>query len=543
MINRLVISICIGSSLLGFAQVASAYGPLTHVYVIYRQRENICTTVERWYPQACKQDRERVIAAAMAGALLHDVGYVDDQLIEFTNLLHYQGTGEFVDLFVSNMIRYGRPDSIAFALGALGHYAGDRQGHYWATNRISAHLLNTKDVKGSGLSYEDNESCHSCIEGALDSLVAEQMSEEDLRTFLRTLDSLARFVSDPEFQFPKLGEDLRGALTELYGIAVAAFGGMEQADWWYKKIIPAYQQLLLRMDLALREAQALYGLDFQLDKRTFWAKALWTGGKILLSSCGNLADRVRNSYESRRWLWISLSKTNDLYSKYLLAISQAARQQNSGPLSVWQKGERPGSINLDTNLVSASGEYVLADLTAVYLRNNRDKMKSTSLRFLEEYERLGAARKSIYFDLASLANRSELDQQIHSLDAMEKEMNSATALGGKVQWQLPGNMPRFYEIGNSLCSQPNLVTLSLSSNRQTKVGPMLVCLPTDAIVLEAWLGAIAAGWSQQASRNEPLPQELLNHLHQFYIETQYGYSHNGEKEREKLNSLCKSAIN
>ena len=143
----------------------------------------------------------------------------------------------------------------------------------------------------------------------------------------------------------------------------------------------------------------------------------------------------------------------------------------------------------------------------------------------------------------SLHLSSQCRGTIHSLDAMEKEMNSATALGGKVQWQLPGNMPRFYEIGNSLCSQPNLVTLSLSSNRQTKVGPMLVCLPTDAIVLEAWLGAIAAGWSQQASRNEPLPQELLNHLHQFYIETQYGYSHNGEKEREKLNSLCKSAIN
>src|SRR5207245_7503034 len=111
--------------------------------------------------------------------------------------------------------------------------------------------------------------------------------------------------------------------------------------------------------------QALYGLDFQLDKRTFWAKALWTGGKILLSSCGNLADRVRNSYESRRWLWISLSKTNDLYSKYILAISQAARQQNSGPLSVWQQGEMPVSINLDTNLVSTAGDSMVPELIGV----------------------------------------------------------------------------------------------------------------------------------------------------------------------------------
>jgi len=91
-------------------------------------------------PGAARQVPPRTSAAgllearayAYGGSVIQDLGYFPFGSHFFTNLVHYVKTGEFVE----TMLRDARDvDELAFAIGALCHYASDAEGHTIAVNR------------------------------------------------------------------------------------------------------------------------------------------------------------------------------------------------------------------------------------------------------------------------------------------------------------------------------------------------------------------------------------------------------------------------
>ena len=81
------------------------------------------------------RDAEELLEArayAYGGCVIQDLGYYPFGSHFFSNLLHYVRTGDFVEALIRDAQDV---DEYAFALGALGHYAADNDGHPMAVNR------------------------------------------------------------------------------------------------------------------------------------------------------------------------------------------------------------------------------------------------------------------------------------------------------------------------------------------------------------------------------------------------------------------------
>src|SRR6185369_17283620 len=72
---------------------------------------------------------DQVLAArayAYGGCVIQDLGYYPFGSRFFSNLLHYGRTGDMIDAMIRDAADV---NDYAFALGALGHYAADNNGH------------------------------------------------------------------------------------------------------------------------------------------------------------------------------------------------------------------------------------------------------------------------------------------------------------------------------------------------------------------------------------------------------------------------------
>ena len=77
-------------------------------------------------------DLQRARAFAYGGSVIQDLGYYPFGNKLFTDLVHYVRSGDFVEA----LLRDARTvDELAFALGAVAHYASDNIGHPVAVNK------------------------------------------------------------------------------------------------------------------------------------------------------------------------------------------------------------------------------------------------------------------------------------------------------------------------------------------------------------------------------------------------------------------------
>lgn len=518
-----VLICCLGAT----TEPTSAYGPATHTLMAYKDRGSTLGALKRWgvdTTQLNPDQKRRIIAASMAGALLHDVGYVNKDLRDFSDLLHYQGTGRFVDGFLSHVVqRQEKPEVIAFALGALQHYTGDREGHYWATNRASAYLLQLTGQVGSRLHYEDNEACHACIEAGFDHLVSAGLSSQEFEDLTATLDILASMVLESELFFYTVPQTLVAVLVLEYGFQRNVFADMEWLKWWTTRVIPAYRELLGRMDLALREARTLYGVAFDSDRLPFWKKAISTGVKVLMQPCGTLGDRIEKYAVIGHWFAGSVEKASQLYALYVDRFQKLPLPLSDDLFSMWKAGMRPADINLDTNLLAAGSEYHLADQSFDFLQKNSEKAKLGQIAFVKKFQKLGIDRQRAYFESANVGSPLELSEQIKYLDGLERRSNRLTAPGRSIE-DLPTVLPSFQVIGEGECIKPSGIRQTIAPGRYIYVSKETACLPLGATVFEAWLAAVVAGRrAEYFSTNRAVPLEGFVELQDFVEETAYAY--------------------
>src|SRR3984893_1716589 len=106
---------------------ASAYSVLTHEEIVdLLWTDNLRPLLLFRYPGLSEDQIKEAHAYAYGGAVVQDLGYYPFGNVEFSNLVHYVRSGDFVRELV---LESQDADEYAFALGALAHYAADITGH------------------------------------------------------------------------------------------------------------------------------------------------------------------------------------------------------------------------------------------------------------------------------------------------------------------------------------------------------------------------------------------------------------------------------
>src|SRR5260221_7164701 len=149
---------------------AAAYSVLAHESIIDALwRSHIRPALLAKYPRTSEAALREARAYAYGGSVIQDLGYFPFGSRFFTGLLHYVKTGELVE----KMLRDARDvDELAFAIGALCHYASDAEGHTIAVNRAVPLMYPKLRAKyGDSVPYDEAPKEHVLVEFAFDVLL------------------------------------------------------------------------------------------------------------------------------------------------------------------------------------------------------------------------------------------------------------------------------------------------------------------------------------------------------------------------------------
>jgi len=124
-LGKLRHSAALGLLLLFPVPAAHAYSVLTHEAIIDSTWDSaIRPLLLKRFPAATPEELKQAHAYAYGGCIIQDLGYYPFGSKLFSDLTHYVRSGDFV----LNLIRDSQDlDEYAFALGALSHYAADKQ--------------------------------------------------------------------------------------------------------------------------------------------------------------------------------------------------------------------------------------------------------------------------------------------------------------------------------------------------------------------------------------------------------------------------------
>lgn len=169
---RKALSSRIAAALLAFTLIlvpgsdSAAYSVLTHEQVVDSVwNTDIRKILLARYPGTTPEQLKEARAYAYGGSLIQDMGYYPYGSKLFSDLVHYVRSGDFV----SELIRDSQNvNELAFALGALAHYASDTTGHP-AVNEIVSRTFPQLHAKyGRDVTYEEDPKAHIRTEFGLD---------------------------------------------------------------------------------------------------------------------------------------------------------------------------------------------------------------------------------------------------------------------------------------------------------------------------------------------------------------------------------------
>src|ERR1700751_2541387 len=139
----LVVLVCIGGS--------SAYSVLTHEEIVdLAWADQIRPLLLQRFPGLTEEQIKEAHAYAYGGAVIQDLGYYPFGSRDFSNLVHYVRSGDFV----RELILESRDvDEYAFALGALSHYAADINGHPAVNEAVALKYPKLRAKYGKSVRY------------------------------------------------------------------------------------------------------------------------------------------------------------------------------------------------------------------------------------------------------------------------------------------------------------------------------------------------------------------------------------------------------
>jgi hypothetical protein len=154
----LIVLMCSGGS--------SAYSVLTHEEIVdLLWTDEIQPLLLQRYPGPSEEQITEAHAYAYGGAVIQDLGYYPFGSREFSSLVHYVRSGDFVRelLLESQDVK-----EYAFALGALSHYASDIAGHPAVNQAVAIEYPKLRAKFGKSVRYAQDKTAHLKTEFGFD---------------------------------------------------------------------------------------------------------------------------------------------------------------------------------------------------------------------------------------------------------------------------------------------------------------------------------------------------------------------------------------
>ena len=121
----------------------------------------------RRYPGLSEDQIKEAHAYAYGGAVIQDLGYYPFGNREFSDLVHYVRSGDFVrELLLENQ----DVNEYAFALGALSHYASDIAGHPAVNHSVAMQYPKLRAKFGQSVRYAQDKTAHLKTEFGFDTV-------------------------------------------------------------------------------------------------------------------------------------------------------------------------------------------------------------------------------------------------------------------------------------------------------------------------------------------------------------------------------------
>jgi hypothetical protein len=179
------------------------YSMLAHEQIVdLAWADQIEPLLRHRFPHSTDEDLQKAHAYAYGGCVIQDLGYYPFGSKDFSNLVHYVRSGDFVLALLRNATDI---DEYAFALGALAHYEADTDGHPAVNRAVALEYPKLRVKYGNQVTYEQNHTAHIRTEFGFDVV---QVAKNRY-----TSDSYRSFIG---FQVSK--PVLQKAFRETYGI-------------------------------------------------------------------------------------------------------------------------------------------------------------------------------------------------------------------------------------------------------------------------------------------------------------------------------------
>jgi hypothetical protein len=338
-------------------QLCTSYSVLTHEEIVdLLWLDHIKPLLLQRFPDTTEERLREAHSYAYGGCLIQDMGYYPFGNKEFSNLVHYVRSGDFVMALLrdsSDLNEY------AFAIGALSHYVSDNAGHPAVNRSVAEDYPKLGARYGERVTYGENPKAHLRVEFGFDvTQVAKHRYAPDAYH-----DFIGFQVSKPL---------LERAFQETYGIELKAiFLNEGLAIGTYRrsvsKVIPEMTRVALlskRTDIVretpnFSEKKLLYTLscsDFEKEWGKDYKKP-GTGAQImafffrLIPKVGpfKAIDFKVPTTQTENLFVKSVDATTDQYQKVLGDLS-------SGDVELANR-------DCDTGQLTKAGEYALADRT------------------------------------------------------------------------------------------------------------------------------------------------------------------------------------
>lgn len=146
----------------------SAYSVLTHEEIVdLLWTDEIKPLLLQKYPGLSGDQLKEAHAYAYGGAVIQDLGYYPFGSKQFSNLVHYVRSGDFVHEL---LLESQDANEYAFALGALSHYASDIAGHPAVNQAVAIEYPKLRAKYGKSVRYAQDKTAHLKIEFGFDTV-------------------------------------------------------------------------------------------------------------------------------------------------------------------------------------------------------------------------------------------------------------------------------------------------------------------------------------------------------------------------------------
>jgi hypothetical protein len=148
------------------AGVSMAYSVLTHEEIVdLVWTDDLRPLLLQRFPALTEEQIKEAHGYAYGGAVIQDLGYYPFGSVEFSNLVHYVRSGDFV----LELLRQSQDaNEYAFALGALAHYTSDIAGHPAVNQSVSIQYPKLRAKFGNSVRYAEDHTAHLKTEFGFD---------------------------------------------------------------------------------------------------------------------------------------------------------------------------------------------------------------------------------------------------------------------------------------------------------------------------------------------------------------------------------------